>query len=237
MRHQTVSKKKIAKLHNVDQNCLSLGHGSNDVLESIAKAILSPDDEVLAPKYSFLVYKIVTQLMGAHYRESPVDDNFSYSSDQLLGQVTDKTKIVFIASPNNPTGFTLSFQDLYHIAESLSDKTLLVIDEAYMEYAVLYGYQSFIKRALKMKNCIVVRTFSKAYGLAGLRIGYMVAHPELIHDMEKVRQPFHVSSFAQKSAEKACEDQDFIKRTSQKIMDNKKEDRRGPKSEFLSVVL
>jgi len=195
---------------NIDQ--ITLGNGSNDVLELIARAFVSPTEEVLFSQYAFAVYPLVTQAIGATAVIAPAD-NYGHDLATMASLITDKTKLIFIANPNNPTGTYLTVEALENFIANVPAQTLVVLDEAYVEY----GKQDInsIDWLAKYSNLIITRTFSKAYGLAGLRVGYALSHPDVADLLNRIRQPFNVNSLALAAAQTALNDDDYIAETKQ----------------------
>ncbi|WP_457641067.1 histidinol-phosphate transaminase [Persephonella sp.] len=210
-------REELSKFLSVDPDQIIFGNGSNDVIDIIARAFLSGGKEAVAFEGSFVVYKLVTKAVGGIYREVPLECDFSRNLDRLLNSITDKTKVVFIDNPCNPTGFANKKEEFNNFVKNLPDHVILVLDEAYFEYAKDHGVPdgiNYIRRInpeIPEKNIIVVRTFSKAYGLAGLRIGYGIAKKEIINILEKLRQPFNTNLLAQTAAVEALKDQTFVK--------------------------
>ena len=209
-------RKELSKFLSVDEDEIIFGNGSNEVLDMIARAFLKEGDEVLIFQYSFIVYKIVSLIQGATIKEVPVEKNFSRNLNKLLENISPRTKVIFIDNPCNPTGVANLKEDFDNFIMNLPDNVLLVIDEAYFEYAKQHNvpnginYVKLINPKIPKKNIIITRTFSKAYGLAGLRIGYGVANKEIIKVLEKVRQPFNTNHLAQVGAIEALKDQKFV---------------------------
>ncbi len=205
-------KTALTDKHQLNTDQITLGNGSNDVLELIARAFVTPDDEVLFSEYAFAVYSLVTQAIGAKAVISPARD-YGHDLPAMSTLISEKTKLIFIANPNNPTGTYLTGDQLAAFISQVPEQTLVVLDEAYVEY----GDQDIdsIAWLKKYPNLIITRTFSKAYGLAGLRVGYALSHPEVADLLNRVRQPFNVNSLALAAAVEALEDDDYIVRTKQ----------------------
>jgi histidinol-phosphate aminotransferase len=203
-------KTALAEKYQLDTNQITLGNGSNDVLEMIARAFASPQDEILFSQYAFAVYPLVTQAVGAKAVIAPATD-YGHDLEVMLDMMTDKTKLVFIANPNNPTGTYIANKDLKTFIAKVLTTTLVVIDEAYVEY----GEQAddSIEWLKKYSNVIITRTFSKAYGLAGLRVGYALSHPEVADLLNRIRQPFNVNSLSLAAATVAVNDNDYLVKT------------------------
>ncbi len=203
-------KSALAEKYQLQLNQITLGNGSNDVLEIIARTFVSSDDEVLYSQYTFAVYPIVTQAIGAKGVVAPAVD-FGHDLDAMAKLITDRTKVIFIANPNNPTGTYLPADKLEAFIANVPKQTLVVLDEAYVEY----GDQDVdtIKWLATYPNLIITRTFSKAYGLAGLRVGFALSNPEVADLMNRVRQPFNVNSLALAAATVALNDDDYLIKT------------------------
>lgn len=202
----------LASHLTVDTNQLILGNGSNDILELIARAFLNENSEAVFSQYAFAVYPIVVQAVSASAKIAPAK-NWGHDLDAMLQLITDKTKVVFIANPNNPTGTWLRKADIRNFLNKVPANVLVVLDEAYFEYVENEHYPDGISLLADYANLIVTRTFSKAYGLAGLRCGYGVADKNIIDILNRVRQPFNVNSFALACACEALSDQVFIQKS------------------------
>ena len=196
---------KIASLQKIDPNQIILGNGSNEIIELLGHVFLDTEDEVLVGQHAFVVYKLTALLMGARPVVVPMP-NLVHDLNKFREAVTDKTKLIFLPSPNNPTGTANSPKEIIAFAESLPDHVIFCLDEAYAEY--LEDPPDLRPLIRDGKKIIAMRTFSKIYGLAGLRIGYGYGNPELINLLQKARQPFNVNSVAQETAITALEDQE-----------------------------
>ncbi|OUR64181.1 histidinol-phosphate transaminase [Methylophaga sp. 42_25_T18] len=203
-------KTALAEKYKLGVDQITLGNGSNDVLEMIARAFVSPVDEVMFSQYAFAVYPLVTQAIGAQAIIAPAKD-YGHDLDMMLSLVTAKTKLIFIANPNNPTGTHLSSTELEQFVKQVPEQTLVVIDEAYVEYGE--QLENTIDWLAKYPNLIITRTFSKAYGLAGLRVGYALSNPEVADLLNRIRQPFNVNSLALAAATAAVNDDEYLVKT------------------------
>ena len=184
---------------------LIFGNGSNDVLQLIAEAYVAPGDEVIYAAGAFVVYSIVTKLCSATDVVVPmVDDTHDLSA--MAAAITDKTKVIFIANPNNPTGTMVTAEETAAFMEQVPADVLVVFDEAYYEYVARSDYPQTLPYVLEGRNFIITRTFSKIYGLAGLRVGYGIAPPPLVEMLNRVRQPFNCSLVGQAAARAALKD-------------------------------
>ncbi len=211
-------KRALAAHHGVPSACVTLGNGSNDILEFVARAFLGPGLEAVFSRHAFAVYPIVVQAVGATARIAPAnsaDHLMPYGHDlaALRAQVNDNTRVVFVANPNNPTGTWLDGASLRNFIDQLPRTVLVVIDEAYFEYVEAAEYPDATRWLSAFPNLIITRTFSKIYGLAGARIGYGLSHPEIADVLNRVRQPFNTNSLAQVAALSALEDVDHVARS------------------------
>ncbi|HKK19771.1 MAG TPA: histidinol-phosphate transaminase, partial [Opitutales bacterium] len=196
----------IARARGVPVDSILIGNGSNEIIELLGHAFLRPGVEAVMGAQAFIVYKLVAKLFGATPVEVPMN-GFSHDLAAMRATVTDKTRLLFVASPNNPTGGANSESELIELAESLPEQVIFCFDEAYAEYLdAAPELRSFIESGRKI---ICMRTFSKIYGLGGLRIGYGYGDPELVALLQRVRQPFNVNSIAQAAAVAALGDHDF----------------------------
>lgn len=184
---------------------LTLGNGSNDILEFAARAFVTAEDEVMFSRHAFAVYPIVTQAVGARAIEVPARD-WGHDLGAMLSSITPRTRLIFIANPNNPTGTWLHRNELEDFLTKVPEDVIVVIDEAYFEYVDEETYPNSIAWLSRMPNLICTRTFSKIYGLAGLRVGYGVSSPAIAEILNRVRQPFNVNSIAQAAALAALND-------------------------------
>jgi histidinol-phosphate aminotransferase len=207
-------KQTLSSMLDVGSDCITLGNGSNDVLEMLARAYINEGDEVIFSQHAFAVYPIVTQAVGGHAVVVPARD-FGHDLQAMAKAVTAKTRIIFIANPNNPTGTYVSNADLTQFLDQVPAQVIVVLDEAYFEYVSAEDYPNGLDLMAKFPNLVVSRTFSKVYGLASLRVGYAIANPEITDILNRVRQPFNVNTFALVAAEAALGDQDFVRRSYQ----------------------
>jgi histidinol-phosphate aminotransferase len=202
----------LAKMYGVAAERIVLGNGSNDVLEMAAHAFLAPGASAIYSQHAFAVYPLATQATGATGVEVPARD-FGHDLDAMARAVRGDTRVVFVANPNNPTGTWLAPDALHSFLRRLPADVLLVLDEAYYEYLDPGLRGDSLKWLEQFPNLVISRTFSKAYGLAGLRVGFAFAHPQVADLMNRVRQPFNVSSIAQAAAVAALADQDFVQKS------------------------
>ena len=202
-----------AKLNVTVQN-LILGNGSNEIIEFLGHAFLQPGDEVVTSEHAFIAYKIIARVFGAHVIEAP-SRNYAHDLDAMEDSITSRTKLIFIANPNNPTGTLLSAKEIEKFVSRLPPQIVIVFDEAYFEF--IDDAPDTIRYVREARNVVTLRTFSKIQGLAGLRIGYGVARPELIEVLQKTRQPFNVNTLAQVAAIAALEDDEHQQQTKRVI--------------------
>jgi histidinol-phosphate aminotransferase len=205
-------KQKLAAKLAVTPANLILGNGSNEVIELIGHALLAPGAEVVVSQYCFAVYPIVTALFGAKLVVVPAK-NHAHDLDAMLAAITPNTRVVFVANPNNPTGTTASREELARFVNTVPANVLLALDEAYLEFLnEPLDLLPEIRNGSK-PNLLLMRTFSKIYGLAGTRIGYGIGHPDFIAALEKIRQPFNINSVAQAGALAALDDTKHVEKT------------------------
>ncbi|WP_432201974.1 histidinol-phosphate transaminase [Erythrobacter sp. W53] len=202
----------IGDLNGIDPARIVCGTGSDELLNLAAQAFAGPGDEVLFSRYSFSVYDIAARRCGATAVEAP-DADFATDVDSLVAHVTERTKVVFLANPNNPTGTCLGREGVARLHAGLPQDVLLVIDQAYGEYLTLTEDDGGLELAANHENVLVTRTFSKIYGLAGERIGWATGAPALVDALNRIRGPFNVTSSGQTAAIAAISDQDFVARS------------------------
>ncbi len=202
---------RLAQHLKLSKKQIIFGNGSNEIIELASRAYLREGDEVVLAEPSFLVYKLVAQAVGAKQVTVPLKE-FWYDLEAMAEKVSKRTRIVYIANPDNPTGSYVTAEKLGRFLKKVSSDTLVILDEAYWEFVDADDFpKSF--RYLKQGNVLILRTFSKAYGLAGLRIGYGIASPAIIDALHRTRQPFNVNSVAQTAAAAALKDKDHLKKT------------------------
>lgn len=202
----------LSEKFQVDAKQITLGNGSNDVLELIARCFASPADEVMFAQHAFAVYALVAQAIGAKLVEVPAKD-YGHDLPAIQRAITAKTKLIFIANPNNPTGTYLPASEVYAFLQLVPDNVIVVLDEAYVEYGD--NEQNSIDWLNTFPNLIICRTFSKAYGLAGLRVGFALSSPEIADLLNRLRQPFNVNHLAMCAAIAALGDEDYLQRAKQ----------------------
>jgi histidinol-phosphate aminotransferase len=204
-------RRALAERHGVDMACVTLGNGSNDVLDMVARAFLHPCVETVMAEHCFAVYPISAQAVGATIRVAPARDR-GHDLDAMRALVNEHTRVVWVANPNNPTGTWLPRQPLRAFLGGLPAHVIAVVDEAYVEYVDAPDYPDASQWLAELPNLVVTRTFSKAYGLAALRVGYALSSPAIADLLNRVRQPFNVNSVALAAAHAALGDQEHIRR-------------------------
>ena len=207
-----VLKRALSAHYGLEQSQLTLGNGSNDVLEIIARCFAGPGDEVIFSQYAFAVYPIATKAIGATGVQVPAAD-WGHDLDAMADAVTERTRLIFVANPNNPTGTMHSAEAIESFLARVPEQVLVVLDEAYCEYMDGEGNPDGLALLPRFPNLIVTRTFSKAWGLAALRVGYSVSSPEIANVLNRVRQPFNVDSLAQVAAAAVLDDKDYLEQS------------------------
>jgi histidinol-phosphate aminotransferase len=211
-------KQALAKKHGCNTNSITLGNGSNDVLVLIAEAFLSPQSEAVYSQYTFAVYPIAVQATGATARIAPANPAghampLGHDLAAMAKLINERTRLVFVANPNNPTGTWVSAAALKKFVAGVPEQTLVVVDEAYIEYVSTPDFPDASRWLGEFPNLIVTRTFSKVYGLAGLRVGYALSHPSVADMLNRVRQPFNVNTIALAAALAALDDSEHLQRS------------------------
>ena len=205
-------RKAISKTYNCNFEKIICGAGSDEVIQMICQLFLNPKDEVVLPEYSFLMYRIYSKVVGAKVIFSK-EINFKISIKEILKKVTRKTKIVFIANPNNPTGTYLTKKEVLELRKKLNKNILLVIDDAYAEYMKNSDYSSGLDLFKNKDNVFILRTFSKIFGLASLRVGWGYGSKKIIDALNLIKPPFNVNSIAQLAAAESLKDKKFINKS------------------------
>ncbi|XOV89524.1 MAG: histidinol-phosphate transaminase [Pseudomonadota bacterium] len=207
-------KHRLAEFLTVSPDMLTIGNGSNDVLELLARVFLNSSNESLVSQHSFVVYPLVTRAIGAGLKVVPARD-FGQDLEATLNTISARTRMIFIANPNNPTGTWINKSALTDFLDQVREDVIVVLDEAYFEYVEEPDYPNGMELVKQYPNLVVTRTFSKAYGLAALRVGYAVSHPDIADLMNRVRQPFNVNSMSLVAAETALADQAYVRESVQ----------------------
>ena len=197
---------------SVSEDEIILGNGSNELIDIAARTFLQPGDEAVMAHPSFVVYPMATQAQGATAIQIPLK-KYTHDLDAMADAITSNTKIVFIANPNNPTGTMNTKAEFERFMKRIPEGILVICDEAYCEYVTKPDYPDSMKYLAQGKDILILRTFSKMYGLAGLRIGYGIGGKDIIGEMNKLRPPFNTSSIAQKAALWALQDESHLRRT------------------------
>ena len=205
-------KQKLAAKLGVETTNLILGNGSNEIIEFVSHALLEPGTDVVVSQYCFAIYPIVAKMFGANVITVPARD-YGHDLPAMLRAITATTRIVFVANPNNPTGTLAPREEVIKFVNDVPDDVLLVMDEAYIEFLGDAVDLVPLIRLGARKNLVLMRTFSKIYGLAGLRVGYGIADAGLISAFEKVRQPFNINLLAQAAALAALDDDEHVRKT------------------------
>ncbi len=206
-------KKRLHQKFGYSTDCLTLGAGSNELINLLFQLFVNPEVNVVLPKYSFVVYSMESTVNGAAVKYVPLD-NWKVDLNKVLQAIDAKTRIVAFANPSNPIGTAISSRDMKVFLKKVPEDTLVVIDEAYNEFnSGDPTFEDSAKWVAAHPNLVVSRTFSKAYGLAGLRVGYMVSNPDIASLLNRLRAPFNVNSVALAAATAALDDDEFIKKT------------------------
>ncbi len=202
-------KEALSLKHSVDMSVLTLGNGSNDIIEFVARCFLSPKDNAIYSKYAFAVYPLIVKALGAEGIEVEAKD-WGHDLQAMLEAINKDTKIIFIANPNNPTGTFIEKNEIIRFLEKVPSQVIVLLDQAYFDYSNYESEDVSFSLIEDFPNLVISRTFSKAYGLAGLRVGYSVSSSNIADYLNRVRQPFNVNSLALAAAETALEDDEHL---------------------------
>lgn len=204
----------IARFHKISPDRVMVGNGSDELIRLICEAFLDGEDEGVASQYGFIRFKQQAAMMGARVIEVPMVD-WTHDLDTMAKACSSRTKVVFVANPNNPTGTYNTLEEVRGLLKALPSSKLVVLDEAYAQYAAEWPeYPDSVPSLVdEFDNVVVLRTFSKVYGLAGLRVGYAVGSPEVLGWLDRIRMPFNVNLPAQQACIEALKDQAFVKRS------------------------
>lgn len=205
-------RRKLADLHELDPNQVILGAGSTDLIELVGKTFLAPGDEGITSESAFYIYRLAIEEMGAGLILVPLRD-MTFDLPAMARSVTQRTKVIYLGNPNNPTGTMFTAAELDLLLDALPPRVLVVLDEAYADYVRRSDYSHSVDYVRAERNVLVLRTFSKVHGLAGLRIGYGMGHPELIAALDRIRSPFNANSLAQAAALAALDDRQHVARS------------------------
>ena len=207
-------KKKISSRFNVNDNQILFGNGSVEIMLQLAIAFVNPGETIIAPKHTFIMYKVVGNIIGASVLEPKIHEDGYVDLDKILEVMPDDTKIIFIANPNNPTGNIIPPEKIKSFMSKVTKDVIIVFDEAYYEYASFYtDFPDTMDYIREGRNVVILRTFSKIYGLAGLRIGYGFTVPEIYEAVQKVRLPFNLNRMAQIAAIAALDDVEHVEKS------------------------
>jgi histidinol-phosphate aminotransferase len=211
----------LAKKLNIPDDCIICGNGSDDIMGVLGATYLNPGDEVIIPKNTFSVYELVARIFAGKLVFVDLQ-NFEIDLEGMVKAITPKTKLIFMANPNNPTGTIFMSAQFDAFLKKVPDNILVMVDEAYAEFVESKEFPDTIKYVKEGKNVVVLRTFSKFYGLAGLRVGYGITRKELVSPMFRTKMPFNVNRLAQAGAIAALEDKEFTEKTFKNNSDGKK---------------
>lgn len=205
---------KLAKKHDLDSSQVLIGSGGEQIIKLVAHTFVDEGDEVIFASPSFALYDIMSSHIGAKCISVPLTDTFKHDFDQFLDLINDKTKIVYVCNPNNPTGNIMTKDEVWGLVKKLPDTCILMLDEAYFEYAIHDpDYIDGLEVLKERPHTIILRTFSKVAGLAGLRVGYAFSSSEIIREMTKIKGVFNANRLAQVAALASLEDKDHIEKT------------------------
>ena len=227
-------KRKLAEKLSVKTDQIVFGNGSNEIIEFIGHAFMRPGVDVIVSDYCFAIYPIMARMFGANIISVPAK-GLGHDISAMVGSITPQTRVMFVANPNNPTGTLVPKEEIMDLVANVPDSVLLVMDEAYIDFQEDPADLLPLVRERNKPNLLLMRTFSKIYGLAGLRLGYGIGHPELISALEKVRQPFNINSMIQAGAIAALDDEEHLvqtKRNNQEGLQFFEKELRGLKLEF-----
>jgi len=213
-------RQKISEKYNISIDSIIIGNGTDQIIEMICDSFVEPGENVVTSDPTFLIYEKSTLKCNGMVVKVPLKE-YRQDVERLISSLNNKSKILFLTNPHNPTGTNINQQEFDYIVENIKESVLLVIDEAYREYMNEDERIDTIKYFSKCNNLVILRTFSKVYGLAGLRIGYGISNKQIISALNKIRLPFNVNLIAQKAAVKALESETYINKIRDKIIDEK----------------
>lgn len=214
------SKKIIANHFKLQPNNIAMGNGSNELIDMLIRVFCEPNqDEILISQASFVAYKVCAHVNRVNVTEVPMKKNFQMDIEAMANALSDKHKIVFLPNPNNPTGMYISKKEMEPLLNKIKVRgdVLLVIDEAYNEFVRASDYPNSLSLFKEFKNVVVLRTFAKVHGLAGLRLGFMMADPHIVDLLERIRLPFNVSNVTASTIDVALNDPDYVKRSQEVV--------------------
>ena len=210
--HGYYLRRKLAEIHGLEMDEIILGAGSTDLIELVGKTFLTSGDEGITSESAFYIYRLAIEEMGAGLVLTPIRD-MTFDLAAIARAVTQRTKVIYLGNPNNPTGTMFTAEELDRLLEVLPPRVLVVLDEAYHDYVQHPDYSHSVDYVRAARNVLVLRTFSKVHGLAGLRIGYGMGHRELIEALDRIRSPFNANSVAQAAALAALDDREHVARS------------------------
>jgi len=205
-------RQKLAEIHGLNMDEIILGAGSTDLIELVGKTFLGGGDEAITSESAFYMYRLAIEDMGAGLVMTPMRD-MTFDLAAMAHAITQRTKVVYLGNPNNPTGTMFTAEDLDHFLDAIPSRVLVVLDEAYYEYVQRPDYSHSVDYVRAGRNLLVLRTFSKVHGLAGIRLGYGLGHRELIECLNRIRSPFNASSMAQVAGRAALDDHEHVARS------------------------
>jgi histidinol-phosphate aminotransferase len=205
-------RRRLAECHDLDMSQIILGAGSTDLIELVGKTFLTAGDEGITSESAFYIYRLAVEEMGAGLVLTPLRD-MTFDLRAIARAVTQRTKVIYLGNPNNPTGTMFTARELDHLLDVLPPRVLVVLDEAYCDYVQRSDYSHSLDYVRAGRNVLVLRTFSKVHGLAGLRVGYGCGHAELIEVLNRIRSPFNANSVAQAAALAALDDREHVARS------------------------
>ena len=206
-------KEALAKKHNVSPSQIFIGNGSDEAIELLMRAILTPDDEVVISQYSFIVYKLTALGIGLNAKYIPPREDYTHDLDAMADAITDKTKMIFVDNPTNPMGTMVTKDEFATFMQRVPERVLVVSDEAYYEYIEDENYPDSMQYLNAGRRIAILRTFSKIYGLSGLRVGYGLMPAEIVDAENRIRPPFNVNSISQAAALAALDDTEHVEKS------------------------
>jgi len=210
--HGYYLRRKLAEIHGLEMDEIIVGAGSTDLIELVGKTFLTAGDEGITSESAFYIYRLAIEEMGAGLVLTPIRD-MTFDLAAIARAVTQRTKVIYLGNPNNPTGTMFTADELDRLLDALPPRVLVVLDEAYHDYVQHPDYSHSLDYVRAGRNVLVLRTFSKVHGLAGLRIGYGMGHRELIEGLDRIRSPFNANSVAQAAALAALDDREHVARS------------------------
>ncbi|MFH1683601.1 MAG: histidinol-phosphate transaminase [Candidatus Margulisiibacteriota bacterium] len=211
----------LSKMLKIKDNCIIIGNGSDEIMQIAAATFLNPGEEVIIPENTFSLYEFVVRIFDGKLVFVPLKD-LAQDLDAMAKAVTPKTKMIFLCNPHNPTGTMINRKDFHEFLKKVPDNVLVIVDEAYAEFVESKELPESLSYVLEGKNVLVLRTFSKFYGLAGLRVGYGIAKAELVKYLFRLKPPFNVNRLAQAGAKAALDDKKFLEKTYKNNLEGKK---------------